>query len=156
MIRTTRSVFIEAPVAVVFTFMKDPRNWWEAAPSYMEFDLTDLDVAPQGTGTTYRYTGALRGVAAVTDVMGEFLEVLDNRRIVYRETGTFAGTFTWFFESVDAGTVVTALDERQEARIEQVPLVGRLAEWVLYENETHWLHLFKQALEKKGEPEVQG
>jgi uncharacterized protein YndB with AHSA1/START domain len=156
MIRTTRSVFIEAPVAEVFTFMKDPRNWWEAAPSYMEFDLRDLEVAPDGAGTKYRFTGAIRGVAAVTDVTGEFLEVVENRRIVYRETGNFAGTFTWFFESVGAGTVVTALDEREEARIEQVPLIGRLAEWVLYENETHWLHLFKLALEKEQDPGAQG
>lgn len=39
----------------------------------------------------------------------------------------FTGTFTYLFASVGEGTVLTALDELDQASVDRVPLLGRLA-----------------------------
>jgi uncharacterized protein YndB with AHSA1/START domain len=149
MITATRSIYIEAPVEKVFDFYKDPRNWAETAPVWLDATYTDVNVTPKGTGTTFSYKGKMVGVVDV-DGAGELTEVVPNRRIVMQATDPVQKTpetMTFLFEPVGSGTTMTMVDEREPMRIERIPLVGRLAEWVVDELGSQWMRVLKAKME---------
>jgi uncharacterized protein YndB with AHSA1/START domain len=148
-ITATRSIYIEAPVEKVFDFYKNPTNWAETAPAWLDATYMDVKLTPKGTGTTFSYKGKMVGVVDMEGT-GELIEVVPNRRIVMQATDPVQKTpetMTFLFEPVGSGTTMTMVDEREPMRIERIPLVGRLAEWVVDELGSRWMHVLKAKME---------
>jgi uncharacterized protein YndB with AHSA1/START domain len=149
MIRTTRSIYIDAPVKKVFDFYKDPANWAEVAPAWLDATYSDVKRTPKVTGTTFTFKGKMARVIPVEGT-GELTEVVPNRRIVYRGKDPVQDateTMTFLFEAVGSGMTLTAVDEREAYRVERIPLVGRLAERVVDDLGFQWMHLLKEKME---------
>jgi uncharacterized protein YndB with AHSA1/START domain len=149
MIRTTDSIYIDAPVEKVFDFYKDPRNMTEIEPSWLHTEYTDMVLTPELTGTTFSYVGKMPGVPDMAGTC-EYIEAIPNRRLVWRMTGRMGEapeTETFLFEPVGSGMVLTVVDERDEFRIERIPLVGKVAEWVVDRLGVQWMHLLKAKME---------
>lgn len=147
MIRTTDSIYIDAPVKKVFDYFKDPMNWTDIAPAWLDVTYDHVKVAPKGTGTKYRFSARMAAVLKMEGA-GEFVEVVPNRRIVDREDiGSGPETITYLFEKVGSGTTLTVVDERKELTVERLPLVGRVAEWAVDRLGVQWMHLLKSKME---------
>jgi hypothetical protein len=55
----TRSIHIDAPVETVFEHVQDPKNFYAAMAATSPQDppkLLDVDVKPEGVGSTYQWT----------------------------------------------------------------------------------------------------
>ena len=145
MIRMTDSIYIDAPVERVYDYYKDPSNWAEIAPSWLHTEYTNLKLTPEITGTTFDTLGKVPGLPPMKG-SAEFIDAEPNRRLVGR-FGT--ETMTFLFEPVGSGMVLTVLDEREKLAVERVPLVGRLAEWVVDQLGVQWMHVLKAKMEGK-------
>lgn len=149
MIRTTRSIYIDAPVKKVFDYYKDPVNWAEVAPAWLDATYSDIKRTPKGVGTTFTFKGKMARVIPVEGT-GELTEVVPNRRIVYRGKDPLQDateTMTFLFEAVGSGMTLTAVDEREASRVERIPLIGRLAERVVDDLGFQWMYLLKEKME---------
>lgn len=113
----TRSFEIEvaAPVHEVFEYCRDPRHLFEG---WSALEVTDVDVTPEGVGTTAHITGRFAHGLMVEQIERELTEVVVDERIVSRAHAKvrFAGrttdvengpVFSWLFESTDGGTRLT-------------------------------------------------
>jgi uncharacterized protein YndB with AHSA1/START domain len=111
----TRSITIDAPVDTVFDFALDIRQLWKMK----DVELTDVDIKPEGVGTSARLNTHLLGFRLVGGV--EYTEVVPGQRIV-AQVHFFAEKPTWrfTFEPADGGTRVTAEAEWDV----KVPVVG--------------------------------
>ncbi|MBP1136467.1 hypothetical protein JOE31_002699 [Arthrobacter sp. PvP023] len=112
----TRSITIDAPVDTVFNFALDISQLWKMK----DVELTDVDVKPEGVGTSARLNTHLLGFRLVGGV--EYTEVVPRQRIV-AQVHFFAEKPTWrfTFEPADGGTKVTAEAEWDV----KVPVVGK-------------------------------
>ena len=112
----TRSITIDAPVDKVFDFALDIRRLWVAK----DVALTDVDIKPEGVGTSARIYTHLLGFHLEAGV--EYTEVVPGQRIVAK-VHWFAEkpTWTFTFEPADGGTKVTAEGEWNY----KVPVVGK-------------------------------
>jgi uncharacterized protein YndB with AHSA1/START domain len=151
MIRMTDSIYIDAPVEKIYEYCADPANWPELAPVWMQGKFTNIKRTPEVKGTTFDYEGKMAGFATVKG-SGEYVEAERNRRIVmHSEDPTFGSdTTTYLLEPAGAGAVLTVLDEREELAAERIPLVGRVAEWVVNQMSVQWMHVLKRKMEDKG------
>jgi len=111
----TRSITIDAPVDTVFDFALDISQLWKMK----DVELTDVDIKPEGVGTSARLHTHLLGFRLVGGV--EYTEVVASQRIV-AQVHFFAEKPTWrfTFEPADGGTRVTAQAEWDV----KVPVVG--------------------------------
>jgi len=112
----TRSITIAAPVDTVFDFALDIDRLWK----WKDVALTDVDIKPEGVGTSARMYTHLLGFHLEGGV--EYTEVLPGQRIV-AQVHFFAEkpTWTFTFEPADGGTKVTAEGEWTV----KVPVVGK-------------------------------
>jgi uncharacterized protein YndB with AHSA1/START domain len=146
MTRSAKSVYIDAPVERVFTFVKDVTNWRALTPWWVAVAYEPVDIASDGTGTLQYRGKALR---VIDDRgTGEIIEVIDNERVVYRDDDPFQGTYTFLFEPVGAGTTVTVVNERASTRAERIRVVGRLAGWILGQHDDQVLRKLKTMMER--------
>lgn len=112
----TRSITIDAPVDTVFDFALDISQLWKAK----DVALTDVDIKPEGVGTSARLNTHLLGFHLEGGV--EYTEVVPGQRIV-AQAHWFMEKPTWrfTFEPADGGTKVTAEGEWDL----KVPVVGK-------------------------------
>lgn len=146
MMRSVKGVYVDAPVAFVFAFVRDVSNWGAITPPWVAVTYEPVDIAPDGTGTL-SYSG--KALRVVDDSgTGEITEVIENRRVVYRDADPFQGTYTFLFESLGDGTTVTVVNERESWRAERIPVVGRFARWILGQHEDQVVRQLKALMER--------
>jgi len=118
----TRSITIDAPVDTVFDFALDIGRLWKMK----DVTLTDVDIKPDGVGTSARMYTHLLGFQVEGGI--EYTEVIPGQRIV-AQVHFFAEKPTWrfTFEPADGGTKVTAEGEW----IVKVPVVGKPIEGMM-------------------------
>jgi uncharacterized protein YndB with AHSA1/START domain len=148
-IKTTDSVYVDAPVNEVYEYFSDPTKWPELAPPWGHMECTNLKRTPELTGTTFDGTAKFFGLPPMSESF-EILEAKRNRRLVLRGDGPFGEEImTLLFEPVDAGMVVTMLDERGETTAERIPVFGRLVEAFVNRTNAVWLHQLKVRMEAR-------
>ena len=97
-----QSTVINAPVDTVFTFLSDPTNWMKAFPG--DSDVTQLDIKPDGVGTSARWSAKTWGVPM--HVTHEYRDVVPNKRIVSK--ASVGPVITFSLEPVNgSGTELT-------------------------------------------------
>lgn len=116
MAKLTRSITIDAPVRKVFDVASDITKLWKVK----DVALTDVDIKPQGVGTSARmYTHFL---AFHIEGGVEYTEVVPRQRIVAQVHFFMEKpTWTFTFEPVEGGTKVTA----EGAWNVRLPVAGR-------------------------------
>jgi uncharacterized protein YndB with AHSA1/START domain len=139
--RSVKSIYIDAAVERVFSFVKDVTNWGALTPWWVAVTYEPVDISPAGTGTLSYRGKALRVID--DSGSGEITEVIENRRVVYRDADPFQGTSTFLFEPVGAGTTVTVVNEREPLRAERIFVVGRFAGWILDQHDDQVLRKLK-------------
>lgn len=98
-----RSVHIDAPVAKVFNFFRDPRNWQEFAVPGLQYK--NVIITRDGVGTTYEWVAKVAGVPIAG--FNVFTEFVPDERITDRSSRAFEGTWTYTFEPEGSGTRLT-------------------------------------------------
>ena len=126
----TRSITIDAPVDTVFDFALDIGRLWK----WKDVTLTDVDIKPDGVGTSARMNTHLLGFHVEGGV--EYTEVIPGQRIV-AQVHFFAEKPTWrfTFEPADGGTKVTAEGEW----IVKVPVVRKPLEGMMVKEHEPYL-----------------
>ncbi len=126
----TRSITIDAPVDTVFDFALNIGRFWK----WKDVALTDVDIKPDGVGTSARMHTHLLGFHVEGGV--EYTEVIPGQRIVAL-VHFFAEKPTWrfTFEPADGGTTVTAEGEW----IVKVPVVGKRIEGMMVKEHEPYL-----------------
>lgn len=98
-----RSTHIEAPVDVVFDYVKDPRHFFAAFPQSSANDLSAVNLTQDGVGSTYEWSGKMF-IFKIDGVMTR-QECVPNERIVdHSSTGP---VWTWTFAPDETGTTLT-------------------------------------------------
>jgi uncharacterized protein YndB with AHSA1/START domain len=146
MTRSVKSVYIDAPVERVFPFVKDITNWGALTPWWVAVSYEPAEITPSGTGRV-SYRGKALGVVDDSGI-GEITEVIENRRVVYRDADPFQGTYTFLFEPVGAGTTVTVVNERESSRAERIPVAGGFVGWILGQHDDQVLRKLKVVMER--------
>ena len=146
MTRSVKSVYVGAPVERVFPFVKDTTNWGTLTPWWVAVTYEPVDITPGGTGAVAYRGKALRVVD--DSGIGEITEVIENRRVVYRDADPFQGTYTFLFEPVGAGTTVTVVNERGSSRAERIPVFGRFVGWILGQHDDQVLRKLRNLMER--------
>lgn len=115
----TRDIMIDAPIDTVFDYALDVRHLWNSK----EVTLTDVDIKPEGVGTSARLHTHLLGFGLEGGV--EYTEVDPGQRIV-AQVHFFAEKPTWTFSfaPADGGTRAT-LEGEWEVK---VPVLGKPVE----------------------------
>lgn len=113
-----KSITIKAPVEKVFAYIEDPMSNPEWLPSLMEVK----DVVGEGVEARFRWTYKMVGLRLEGE--STTTEHVPNQRIVVQTKGGVSSTWTWRFESHDAGTKVTLVVEYTIP----IPVLGKLAE----------------------------
>jgi len=134
---------IEAPVAKVFNFFKDPTNWQELPHADR---LTDVNVTDQGVGTCYRVILPIPGVRI--KARGVFTEFIPNQRITDTSSLSLAGTLTFSFEPEGSGTKLTM--ESHPRSIWRLPPLKELAQWVMLKRHKRYMSALKATMEAQG------
>lgn len=119
-----QSIHIEAPVANVFDFFKDPNNWREMEPEQVTFK--DVRVTREGTGTHYSWAAKIAGLPV--EGFDVFTEFIPNQRITDRSSSSLEGTWTYLFEPDGSGTRLT-VENRVRSLWRILPL-ERLLDWL--------------------------
>ncbi len=98
-----RTVHIDAPVATVFSYVKDPRHFYGAMSEGMDASLTDVTLTPEGVGSTYAWKSSML-LLHVHGVMTREEYIPDERIVDRSSTGP---VWTWTFEPDPAGTTLS-------------------------------------------------
>lgn len=115
------SVHIEAPVAEVFDFFRNPMNWHTVSRGVV---FKDVHVTPDGVGTYYAWVSSVAGLRLRGfDVFTEFVP---NERITDWSSSDLEGTWTYSFEPEGDGTRLTM--ENHVRSLWRIPPLGRLLE----------------------------
>jgi uncharacterized protein YndB with AHSA1/START domain len=131
-------VTISAPVEQVFSYLRDPENIFDAAGAgARHVEISMIEVRPDGVGTTGRTMFPLPGferLGITGEVVNEILEVVPNRRIVFKSTPSMGGMFK--FEGKWSWTFV--------------PENGKTKLLVDYTERANWLvYIFDRLTEKR-------
>ncbi len=148
----TRSMHIDAPVAKVFDYVKDPHNFYAVisevpgsrAVGHVKAELTDVSMAPDGgVGSTWTFKGALFIFHYNATLTRE--ECVTNERIV--DSNSAAGaTWTCTFAPDAAGTEFS-LGFTTSTKL---PLIDKAFDWVSWDANRDldaMLDAFKKAIE---------
>lgn len=138
----TRNIRIDAPVDTVFDLALDIRELWK----FKDVALTDVDIKPEGVGTSARMFTHILGFHIEGGV--EYTEVVPGKRIV-AQVHFFAEkpTWTFTFEPADGRTTVTAVGEW----IVKVPVVGRPIEGMMVKEHESFVELMLSNLKAQAE-----
>jgi len=102
MVKTEKSIFINAPVEKVFAFMAEPKNLPEIWPSLLE--VKDVESLPNG-GYSYNWVYKMAGIRI--EGHAEWIEFVPNQRIVDKNESGIPSTFVYTYQPEDGGTRVT-------------------------------------------------
>jgi len=122
-----KSVHVDAPVEKVFEYVKDPVHFYAAMPAgkHEENVLGDVNMTPEGIGTTYRWTSREFGVKVLSGVMTREDYVVNERIVDRSSTGP---VWTWTLEPDGPGTTL-ALAYEYSTRI---PLVDKVVDKIAW------------------------
>jgi len=122
-----KSVHVDAPVEKVFDYVKDPVHFYDAMPAgkHEKVVLGDVKVAPEGVGTTYKWTAREFGVKVLSGVMTREEYVVNERIVDRSSTGPI---WTWTVEPDGTGTTLTLAYEHSS----KIPLVGQGLDKVMW------------------------
>ena len=139
----TRSTHIDAPVAKVFDYVKDPLNQWDAYGLAGKNTIAEEDVAPDaGKGSTWKWQGHLLFVPMHGTMVRE--AYVPNERIVdHSSTGVL---WTYTFEPDETGTTLTMEVEVSS----KVPFLDKVEDRIAWNGDRDldtWLGNFKKAIE---------
>lgn len=141
-----QSMHIDAPVAAVFGFFKDPRNWADLAVEGVRFD--DIRVTPDGLGTSYDWTARIAGLSFTgTDVFTEFVP---NQMITDRSSSSLEGTWTYSLEPEGTGTKLTV--ENRVRSVWRLPVLEQLLDRMTGKTHGPRFARIKAMLEKPSPP----
>lgn len=120
-----QSTVIKAPVDTVFSFLCDPANWIKAFPG--DSDVTDLDIKPDGVGTSVRWSAKVLGIPM--HVTHEYREVVPNKLIVSK--ASVGPVITFSLEPVNgSGTELTVESVLEiDAPLVRVPVQALFVRW---------------------------
>jgi hypothetical protein len=148
----TRSIHVDAPVAKVFDYVKDPRNFYTVISEFhgsrltgrMKAELTDVSMTPDGgLGSTWSFTGTL--FIFHLDATFTREEYVPNERIVDRNAD--AGTAWTFTVKPDETGTTLGMSFAISSR---VPLLDKAEDVVSWNGDSDldtMLTLFKTAIE---------
>jgi len=128
MIKTGRSITINAPIKKVFDYISEPTNQPEIWPSLME--IKDVQRLPDGK-TKNRWVYKMAGIRL--EGTSEGVESVANQRIVSKTKGGVESTQTWIFQPEAGGTKVTFEVEYTVP----IPVLGKLAEAIIVKMNEH-------------------
>jgi uncharacterized membrane protein len=103
MVTIERTIFIDAPVERVFSYMTNPANLPEIWPCLVE--VNDLHQTREGTGTTYNWVYKMAG--AHFEGIAEIIEFIPNQRLAVKDEGGINAIRTITLQSVERGTYYT-------------------------------------------------
>ena len=137
-----RSVHIDAPVARVFDYVKDPHHFFEAFPEQdrSHTALTEVRLTPDGVGSTFRLMGRVFLLFYMEWVLTRE-EYVPNERIV--DHASAGGVWTYTFEPDETGTTLSLAFGWST----KVPLVGDLIDRASWDGD-HDLDLMLANLKK--------
>jgi len=118
------SIHVEAPVAKVFDFFKDPNNWREVEPEQVAFK--DVRLTQEGVGTHYTWAAKIVGIPV--EGFDVFTEFVPNQRIIDTSSSSLEGTWTYLFEPEGSGTKLTV--ENRVRSFWRIPLFETLFDWL--------------------------
>lgn len=98
-----RSIHIEAPVAKVFDFVKDPRN--VPAGITLPFEVKDVKLTHEGVGSYYSWV--IRVAGFPVEGFDVYTEYVPNQRITDRSSFSMARDFAYSFEPDGSGMKLT-------------------------------------------------
>jgi len=126
-----RSVHIDAPVAKVFDYVKEPNHFFEAFPekdrSHMA--LTEVNLTPDGVGSTFTMMGRMFLLFHMEWVLTRE-EYIPNERIV--DHASVGGVWTYTFESAEPKGTTLSLAFGWSSK---VPLVGQVIDRVSWDGD---------------------
>ena len=122
MAKMEKSVFVRAPVEVVFGYMDQPTTLLDIWPSLME--AWDVERLPKG-GKQWRWAYKMAGLRY--EGASEDLEWVENQRVVSKTVGGIESTFIWTYEPEADGTRVSVEVEY----VIPIPVLGKIAEAVV-------------------------
>ena len=128
MIKTGRSITINAPVTKIFDYLSEPTNQPEIWPSLIE--IKDVQRLPDGK-TKNRWVYKMAGIRL--EGTSEGVESVANQRIVSKTKGGVESTQTWIFQPEAGGTKVTFEVEYTVP----IPVLGKLAEAIIVKMNEH-------------------
>jgi len=128
MIKTGRSITINAPIKKIFDYLSEPTNQPEIWPSLME--IKDVQRLPDGK-TKNRWVYKMAGIRL--EGTSEGVESVTNQRIVSKTKGGVESTQTWTFQPEAGGTKVTFEVEYTVP----IPVLGKLAEAIIVKMNEH-------------------
>jgi uncharacterized membrane protein len=128
MIKTERSITINAPIKKIFDYISEPTNQPEIWPSLME--IKDVQRLPDGK-TKNRWVYKMAGIRL--EGTSEGVESIANQRIVSKTKGGVESTQTWIFQPEAGGTKVTFEVEYTVP----IPVLGKLAEAIIVKMNEH-------------------
>lgn len=141
----TRSATVNAPVGAVFDYFLDVRKLW----SMPDIALADVEVKPDGVGTTARIWSHLLGFHIEGGL--EYTEVTRPEKIVIKVDFFLEHpTWTFTFEPVDGGTLVTAHGEWHVS----APAVGGRVEKMMVKEHEPFLDSLLANLQAAVEPQA--
>jgi uncharacterized membrane protein len=128
MIKTGKSITINAPVKKIFDYLMEPTNQPEIWPSLME--IKDVQRLPDGK-IKNRWVYKMAGIRL--EGTSEGVESVANQRIVSKTKGGVESTQTWMFQPEGDETKVTFEVEYTVP----IPVLGKLAEAIIVKMNEH-------------------
>jgi uncharacterized membrane protein len=121
MARVEKSVTVDAPVARVFAYLKDPMSNLDWLPGMMEV----TKVSGEGVSARFRWVYRMAGIA----LQGEStaLEFVPNERFVTESKSGIVSIWNWDFAQKDGGTRIDLMVDY----VVPIPVLGKLAEAVV-------------------------
>ncbi len=116
--RVEKSITIDAPVEIVFAYLRDPMSNLEIMPSMVQVS----PVAGEGVGAEFRWVYRMAGMNF--EGKSTVLELVPDERFVTQSQGGIESTWIWDFAPDNGGT---RIDLAVEYTV-PVPVLGRLAE----------------------------
>jgi uncharacterized protein YndB with AHSA1/START domain len=101
-----RSMHIDAPLEMVFDYVKDPHHFFEAFPEKdrAHMALAEVNLTSDGIGSTYRVMGRMFFLFHM-EYVATRTEYVPNQRIV--DTVNAGGVWTYTFEPDGTGTTLS-------------------------------------------------
>ncbi len=145
MAKVHKTITIKAPVEKVFAFMNDPHNLPVIWPSMVEVK----NVSPMPTGG-YKFEWVYKMAGMRIDGASETTEYIPNQRIATRSTKGIESHFSWVFEPVAKGTLLSVDIEYSVP----VPVLGKLAESIIVKQNEREADVLLENLKKRMEIEA--
>ncbi|MCK6583209.1 MAG: SRPBCC family protein [Anaerolineales bacterium] len=142
MARIDQTIIIHAPLEKIYKFLSSPLNLPEIWPAMVEVRNVNPNILG---GMDFEWEYKMAGVKF--EGASEVTELMPNKRIITRSKKGIESTFCWEFENIAEGTRV----HLEVAYKIPLPLIGKLAETVVYKQNEHeaytLLHNLKDRLE---------